>query len=131
MKIINTPTESKKGPDSHFTGSVWTDEIAVPAAPSRLRVHHVYFSPGSRTAWHCHPVGQLLQITGGQGRVQRRGGTVKTVRAGDTVWFEPQEWHWHGAAPASFMSHLSVQETDANGTAAELGSHVSDSDDAA
>ncbi|MCX5345319.1 hypothetical protein [Streptomyces atratus] len=26
------------------------------------------------------------------------------------VWTEPDEWHWHGAAPRTFMTHLAVVE---------------------
>lgn len=44
-------------------------------------------------------------MTEGEGLVQRKGGAVETIRAGDTVWIEPGEWHWHGHVdPANYPS---------------------------
>jgi quercetin dioxygenase-like cupin family protein len=34
---------------------------------------------------------------------------VEEVRAGDLVWFAPDEPHWRGASPLSVFSHLTVQ----------------------
>ena len=64
-----------------------------------MRVNVVRFSPGARTAWHSHAVGQALHVTEGRGLVQVRGGEVAEVRPGDTIWSLPGEWHWNGAAP--------------------------------
>ena len=36
------------------------------------------------------------------------------------------EWHWHGAGPGTFMTHLAVQEADENGQTSEWGEHVTD-----
>ena len=68
------------------------------------------FEPGARTAWHTHPLGQTLQILSGVGLVQTWGGPVRVVRAGDVVWFEPGEKHWHGASAEVAMVHLAMQE---------------------
>jgi quercetin dioxygenase-like cupin family protein len=119
---------SERGPTEWFTGEVWLDEIAVPPPPSRLRVHSVHFTPGARTCWHRHPLGQVLHVTEGSGVVQRSGGPVEQIRAGDSVWIEPDEWHWHGAGPRTFMTHLAVQEAADDGTEAERGEHVNDTD---
>ena len=54
-------------------------------------------------------------MTDGVGRAQRAGGPVETIAAGTTVYFEPGEDHWHGAAPQTFMTHLVVQEVDDGG----------------
>ena len=70
----------------------------------------------------------MLLITDGSGLVQRRGGEIEKVRAGDTIVFEPDEWHWHGASPTSFMAHIAIQEADDDGLTAERGPHVSDAD---
>ena len=67
-----------------------------------------------------------LWVTEGVGFVQRRGGPIEVIRAGDRVVTEPDEEHWHGAAPNHFMSHLAMQEADDSGTAAVWGEHVSD-----
>jgi quercetin dioxygenase-like cupin family protein len=42
------------------------------------------------------------------------------------VFFEPGEEHWHGAAPDRFMTHLAMQQVDAEGNAATWGEHVTD-----
>src|ERR1043166_10214097 len=94
---------SKRGPAEYFTGTVWIDEIAAGTAASTARIVRVSFEPGARTAWHTHPHGQTLHISSGVGRVQKAGGGIVEVYPGDTVWFEPGERHWHGAAPNCLM----------------------------
>ncbi|MBW5422825.1 cupin domain-containing protein [Streptomyces sp. BG9H] len=121
MHITRSRPDTRPGPAEHFTGTVWLDEIAAPEAPSRLRVFSVHFAPGARTAWHRHPHGQVLYVTEGEGVVQREGGAVEPIRAGDTVWIEPSETHWHGAGPRTFMTHLAVVEADEDGTTADWG----------
>ncbi|WP_234478847.1 cupin domain-containing protein, partial [Streptomyces sp. MBT65] len=79
---------------------------------------------GAHTAWHTHPHGQVLHVTEGEGLVQRKGGAVESIRAGDTVWIEPDEWHWHGAGPRTFMTHLAVVEAAEDGTTACWDEHV-------
>ena len=128
MRVVRQPGASRAGASENFVGPVWTNEIAVPGEPSRLRVYVVRFAPGSRTAWHAHPLGQVLLITDGSGLVQRRGGPVERVRAGDSVVFEPGEWHWHGADPAVFMTHAAIQEAGADGLTADLGPHVTEAE---
>jgi quercetin dioxygenase-like cupin family protein len=110
-----------KGPAEWFTGEVWLDGIAQAEEPSRLNVSAVHFSPGARTAWHRHSLGQTLYVTEGQGLVQSRGEPVKGIRPGDVVHTPPDEWHWHGATPEHFMTHLSMTEG-----AADWGEHVTD-----
>ena len=51
---------TKQASEENFTGQVWQDEVIVGKAPSRMRATNVSFSPGARTAWHSHPVGQTL-----------------------------------------------------------------------
>ncbi|HEY4299541.1 MAG TPA: cupin domain-containing protein, partial [Candidatus Didemnitutus sp.] len=70
------------------------------------------------------PLGQLLQILSGVGRVQREGGEIMEVRPGDTVWFAPNERHWHGAVPTNPMVHLAVQLADASGQPVTWERHV-------
>ena len=115
-----------KGGSENFTGDVWLDAVAQGAEPSRLRVNHVHFAPGARTAWHSHPVGQTLYVTDGRGRVQARGGDVAEISTGQVIYTPPSEWHWHGATPDHFMAHLSLVEADEHGTSATWGAHVTD-----
>lgn len=111
MEIIRSGTRpSGKVPADAFTGTVRLDPIIDQHDPSRITCGHVTFEPGARTNWHTHPVGQALIITFGVGWVQREGGPIEEVRPGDVVWFPPHEKHWHGAAPATAMSHFAIQE---------------------
>jgi quercetin dioxygenase-like cupin family protein len=109
MEVLRAP-DGRPGPAGWFTGDVVLGELLAPAGPSRLQVVDVRFAAGSRTAWHRHPFGQVVHVTAGEGRAQRRGGPVVTILPGDTVHFPPGEEHWHGAAPGSAMTHLAVQE---------------------
>lgn len=102
---------SAKGSAGWFTGTVWIDAPFGRSAPARVSGAIVTFEPGARTAWHTHPLGQTLIVTFGCGRVQREGGPIEEIRAGDIVWFPPGEKHWHGAAPATAMSHIAIQES--------------------
>lgn len=112
-----------KGPAEWFTGDVWIDPIARGGEGSSLTVAAVHFTPGARTAWHSHSRGQTLFVIEGQGLVQSRGEPVTGIRVGDTVFTPAHEWHWHGAAPDHFMTHLSLTEGDA-----EWGDHVTDAE---
>ena len=99
-----------KGPEDWFTGDVWIDPIVQPEGASPLNVGAVHFTPGARTAWHTHPLGQTLIVTSGCGRAQRWGGPIEEIRPGDVVWFAPGEKHWHGASPTTAMTHIAIQE---------------------
>jgi len=99
-----------QAPAANFTGSVQVEMLFVPAGPDRSSAGTVTFSPGARTGWHTHPLGQTLIITAGVGRVQRWGGPVEEIRPGDVVRIPPNVKHWHGAAPNSSMSHIAIQE---------------------
>lgn len=129
MNITRAATPvSKRGPAEYFTGIVWLDEIAAGPNASAVRVVRVTFEPRARTAWHTHPHGQTLHILSGVGRVQKAGEKAADVYPGDTVWFEPGERHWHGAAPGGVMVHLAVQLANAEGKAADWLEHVTDAD---
>lgn len=128
MQITRNRPDTQRGPAENFTGTVWLDELAGPRLPSRLRMFNVHFAPGAHTAWHTHPHGQVLHVLAGEGRVQRRGGDVEVIRAGDTVWIEPDEWHWHGAGPRTFMTHLATVEAAEDGTTTCWGAHVAADD---
>jgi len=127
VHVTRSRPESFRGSSDRFTGEVWIDPIALGAPPSRLISNSVHFSPGARSAWHAHPLGQVLHLLEGVGRVQARGGPVLEVRAGDTVVTPAGEWHWHGAAPGNAMTHLGMQEADdAHDTV--WGDHVTDAE---
>jgi quercetin dioxygenase-like cupin family protein len=125
MEIRPKQPTAKGGPDI-FTGDVWMDAIVRGEAPSRVRVSVVHFAPGSRNAWHAHAVGQTLHVTEGLGRVQAKGDKAIEIRAGDTIYTPPGEWHWHGAAPDHFMTHLAIWEAPAEGPESEWGEQIGD-----
>ena len=115
------------GPAEWFTGGVRIERYAQVEEPARAGCAKVEFSAGARTAWHTHPLGQLLLITDGLGWVQRDGGPVEAVAAGDVVVFHPGERHWHGARADSPMTHIAIQEA-VNGVAVTWLEHVTDAE---
>ena len=114
-----------KGPADWFTGTVRIDPLFPATAPARAAGNAVTFEPGARTAWHTHPLGQILIVTAGCGRAQREGGPIEEIRPGDVVVFAPGEKHWHGAAPTTAMTHIAIQEA-LDGKAVEWMEKVSD-----
>ena len=100
----------RQGSVENFTGSVRVDPLFQATAPARASGSLVTFESGARTAWHTHPLGQILIVTAGIGRVQRWGDRVEEIRQGDVVWIPPGQKHWHGAAPASSMTHIAIVE---------------------
>lgn len=117
---------TKIAPEDKFTGQVWQDEVVVGETPSRMRATNVSFSPGARTAWHSHPVGQVLYVISGVGRVQLEGEAVQELQPGDTAMIPPNTRHWHGAAPDRIFVHLAMSEVDDQGAGTEWFEKVSD-----
>ena len=126
MEITRHGLDTAKGPEDWFTSDVYIDPVAAAPAPARVQANVVHFTPGARTAWHTHPLGQTIYVTEGIGLVQRRGGPIEVIRPGDRVFFEPGEEHWHGAAPNRFMTHLAMLDVDDDGNSATWGDHVTD-----
>ena len=79
---------------------------------------------GSSVARHL-----LEEVTQG-GRDEVRGFFGNEVSSGHRVSADvpADEWHWHGAAPGDFMTHLSITEAvpDAERPDADWGDHVTD-----
>jgi quercetin dioxygenase-like cupin family protein len=108
--VIITPPTAHAGnagkPGSQFTGAVFP-YVTMPATDG-VTINTVNFTPGARTYWHHHENGQILQVLAGRGLIQAGDGSVRVIRAGDTVWCPPGERHWHGAAADSFMTHTAI-----------------------
>ena len=113
------------GPAQNFAGSVKVEMLHKPGGPDRASAGAVTFSPGARTAWHTHPLGQTLIVTAGAGRVQRWDGPVEEIRVGDVVRIPPGVKHWHGATNGSAMTHIAISEAQ-DGKTADWLEHVSD-----
>jgi 4-carboxymuconolactone decarboxylase len=112
-------------PAEYFSGIVRIQSPFRADEPARTSGAIVTFEPGARTAWHTHPLGQVLIVTAGTGRVQRWGDPVEEIRQGDVVWIPPGQKHWHGAAPDSSMTHLAIAE-QLDGRTVEWMEKVSD-----
>ena len=126
MEILRAGSRpSQQGPTDWFTGTVRIDPLFNPFDKERVQGAQVTFEPGARTAWHTHPLGQTLIVVSGRGLVQRDGGPVEAIGPGDVVWFAPGEKHWHGAAPATAMTHIAIQEMK-DGKAVDWLEQVSD-----
>jgi quercetin dioxygenase-like cupin family protein len=126
MEITRSGIDTAKGPADWFTGDVYIDAVAAAPAPARVQAALVHFTPGARTAWHTHPLGQTLFVSEGVGLCQRRDGPIEVIRPGDRVFFDPGEEHWHGAAPNRFMAHVAMHEADEEGNTVTWGEHVTD-----
>jgi quercetin dioxygenase-like cupin family protein len=108
MKVVRArmdgPSVDRTG--STFTGHVLADNVLRPT--DGVVINSVLFNPGARTHWHRHEHGQILHVTSGEGRVMTREGETDTIRAGDVVFFQPGEEHWHGASATGYMVHLAI-----------------------
>ena len=107
MQVVSSrDMETRRGPEDWFTGDVWMDTSSISRPGAGL--FRVLFEPGARTNWHTHPEGQFLYVVTGAGRAGTEGGPVVEIQAGDVVFFAPEEKHWHGAGPDTFMVHIAI-----------------------
>ena len=110
--VVRVGTQaSVPGPEAFFTGQVRVDPIWNATDDLNAAGAHVTFEPGARSAWHTHPKGQRLLVVSGVGRTQQWGQPIQEIRPGDSVWCPPGVKHWHGAAPTTAMTHLTVSGT--------------------
>jgi quercetin dioxygenase-like cupin family protein len=112
-----------EGPADWFTGDVYID---APAASSTFAAAAVHFTPARAPPGTTHPHGQTIFVIEGVGLCQREGSPLETIRPGDRVFFEPEENHWHGAAPNRLMVHIAMQQNDESGIAVTWGRHATD-----
>src|SRR5262250_133749 len=111
IQITRSGTQrANKGSAERFTGSVMVEEMFPSHDPSRTSGGKVTFEPGARSAWHTHPLGQILIVTNGTGWIQAWDGPVEKIRKGDVVWIPPGVKHWHGATPKTAMTHIAIHE---------------------
>ena len=113
MKIIPAKTiVSQRLSADWVTGTGWSDELMKLTGVGAIRFVRVAFEPGGRTAWHTHPLGQILHIVSGVCRMQFWGEPSVEIGAGDTVHVPADVKHWHGATPTGVMVHLAIQQSD-------------------
>ena len=96
----------------NFVGSARVKKLPmVEGGAQSVIVYLVDFDAGARTNWHRHSAPQLLLVKEGRGLVQKWGEPVRAMGAGDAIAIEPNEKHWHGAAPETKMAHFAVNLT--------------------
>lgn len=127
MKVVSSrDAETRRAPEEWFTGTVWMEATQVPQPGAGL--FRVLFEPGARTNWHTHPEGQILYVLTGMGRIQKEGEGTLEIQPGDIVYIAPDEKHWHGAAPDTFMVHIAISPALETDGATEWLEPVSDED---
>ncbi|WP_368499132.1 cupin domain-containing protein [Herbiconiux sp. A18JL235] len=89
-----------------FTGQVFQDPVL--GGRDDVKINTVIFTPCSRTYWHHHENGQLLQVFRGKGFVCGADGVPRVIAEGDTVWIEPGERHWHGGTAETLLGHTAI-----------------------
>lgn len=108
MRVVTVgDMQTGQGPGEWFTGTVWRDNAPV-GGPPDVAVNRVFFEPGGRTHWHTHPEGQVLYVLTGTCLAAKEGEAPVRVDAGGVVYFAPDEKHWHGATPDTFMVHMAI-----------------------
>jgi len=128
MDIKQAGTQpSAQGPLEYFTGAVRIDPLFEAAHPARVRGASVTFEPGARSAWHTHPLGQILIVTAGVGITQCWGEPAVRIRPGDVISCPAGKKHWHGASPTTAMTHIAIQEA-LDGKVVDWMEKVSDDD---
>ncbi len=110
-----------------FTGTSYLHMLSENDSVFNAPIGNVTFEPGARTFWHKHSGGQILLVTGGEGRYCERGQKPRVIKKGDVVRIAPDVEHWHGAGPDTWMTHISV-ETNVPNNKAEWLEPVSDED---
>jgi quercetin dioxygenase-like cupin family protein len=108
MRVIRSREEGEPSEErgATFTGTVWADPVMN--GTDGAMVTTVMFTPGARTYWHSHEVGQILQVVNGRGFVQVRDGDGTVIVAGDMVWIPAGEEHWHGGLPETYLTHTAI-----------------------
>ncbi|MBB5638893.1 4-carboxymuconolactone decarboxylase [Pedobacter cryoconitis] len=97
------------GSGEWFNGEVHVQGLVSPEQMEGLyNVGQVTFSPGGRTHWHTHPIGQVLLVIEGKGWYQERGKPAQVLIKGSTVAIPKDVEHWHGASADSQMVHIAI-----------------------
>ena len=107
--------KGERAPADYFIGTVWVKMILPNDPALNCQIGNVVFEPGARNNWHTHPGGQILIVTDGIGYYQEKGKPIQLIRKGDIVNIPPDVEHWHGASPASEMTHIAVNTNTQSG----------------
>lgn len=105
--VDDTQGEPPQEWPDHFQGDARLQAFPSPFGDGAA-VFAVHFQAGGRSRPHVHGAGQMFFVASGRGIVGDVSGR-RVVGPGDVVVTQPDEWHWHGAAPDSPMTQLTVQ----------------------
>ena len=109
MKLFRGSALRQEDADpAHFTGTARLTRMTGVSDDPVVTIYRVEFDPKARTDWHAHTGPQLLLILDGRCRIQAWGEAVRELEPGDAACVEPNEKHWHGAAPDAAMTHIAV-----------------------
>lgn len=122
----NGSQASIKGSAENFTGNARHEPLFRSPGPAPVSGASVTFEPGARSHWHTHPCGQVLIVTSGLGWTQCEGEAKIEIRPGDVVTCPPGKRHWHGATPTTPVTHIAIQQADANGKVVDWMEEVTD-----
>jgi len=114
------------GPAQFFTGRARIDPLYAANDQVNASGAYVTFEPGARSAWHTHPKGQYLVVTGGVGLTQEWGKPAQRIQPGDVVWCPPGIKHWHGAGLFTALTHMAVTPADSDGKNVDWMEHVTE-----
>jgi len=106
MRVVRS-NEGKVYQGTTFTNKTTLNRLLLAQQEGGISLSLVTFEDGALTHWHEHPGEQILYILEGEGRVGNEREEMR-VSAGDVVYTGPGEKHWHGAAPGSSMTHISI-----------------------
>ena len=91
--------------EMYFTGRTFL----APLAKANVGVSNVTFVNGAHTYWHKHHGScQILVTESGRGYYQIWGEEPQQLVPGVVATIPENVKHWHGAAPGTYMQHLSV-----------------------
>ncbi len=100
-------------PNDGFAQYFVGQSYLAPVSMSQVGIFNVTFEPGCRNNWHIHHSdkggGQILICVAGRGYYQEWGKDPVEMNPGDVINIPSGVKHWHGAAPDSWFSHLSVE----------------------
>jgi quercetin dioxygenase-like cupin family protein len=109
VKIV-TQNFDESTPESNpemFLGEVRRQQLVADDEAPVQRVSAISFIDGARNRWHRHSTEQVLVVTHGVGIIADETGE-RRIEPGDVVLVQPNERHWHGAAPGQDMTHLAI-----------------------
>lgn len=100
-------------PNDAFAKYFIGQSYLAPVSTAQVGIYNVTFEPGCRNNWHIHHAqsggGQILICVAGRGFYQEAGKPAQELHPGDVVNIPVSVKHWHGAAPDSWFSHLTVE----------------------